>query len=303
MRVRLAVITKKTVADLLQPKWLGAYLVGYVSVAWFLGLAFSNNGLDGVGGLSLAQQEIRLLAVYATMSWFWGVGIPILVLGAIFGANTLAREDETGTLRMLLSKPVRRWEVLLGTALGIVLSLFLVGVASVLLSAVVLYIHGDAAAAALGGGVFAILPANLLFLLVVCVFVAAVAVAVAVATRNRLRTALTALSLAVSFFVFWLVRLINRPLYEDYFLYLFDASYHLGNVYVLFVDAIGEGFPDGAKPIFSNFSALYDLENADQGEPVELLGYVDPAVSLGAIVALAVGLILASIYRFERLDV
>jgi ABC-2 type transport system permease protein len=303
MRLRLAVITKKTVGDLLQPKWLGAYLVGYVSIAWFLGLGFSNNGLDGVAGLSLAQQEIRLVATYATMSWFWGVGIPILVLGAIFGANTLAREDERGTLRMLLSKPVRRWEVLLGTFLGIVLALFLVGVASVLLSAVVLYTHGDTAAAALDGGVFAILPANLVFLLVVCTFVAAVAVTMAVATRNRLQTALAGLSLSVSFFVFWLVRLINQSLYEDYFLYLFDASYHLGNVYVLFIDSIGQEFPNGAKPIFSNFSGLYDLESAEPGASVELLGYVDPVVSLGVIVVLAIGLVVVSIYRFERLDI
>lgn len=49
--------------------------------------------------------------------------------------------------------------------------LFLIGVASLLLAAVFAYRMGGFSAATLGGGVFAILPATLLYTLVVCAFV------------------------------------------------------------------------------------------------------------------------------------
>jgi ABC-2 type transport system permease protein len=305
--MRVTVIVKKTVGDLLEPKWIGAYLVGYAAVAWFFALALTNNEIaENVSELPLAQQEAQLLASYVTVSWIWGVGIPILVLGAVFGANSLAKEAETGTLRMLLSKPIRRWEVLVGVFVGNVLSLFLVGVASMLLLAVALYQQSGTAAAALNGGVFAILPENVLLLGFVSVLVSALGVAVSVVTQSRLQTVLGGLSLSVSFFTLWLVRLINRPLYEEYRLYLLDMSYHLGNVYALVHATVGESLSTEVKLVFGNLSGLYDLEGAGSNGPpesVELVGYVDPIVSLAGLSVLAVGLLAVAIYRFEQLDI
>lgn len=305
--MRVTVIVKKTVGDLLEPKWIGAYLVGYAAVAWFFALALTNNEIaENVSELPLAQQEAQLLASYVTVSWIWGVGIPILVLGAVFGANSLAKEAETGTLRMLLSKPIRRWEVLVGVFVGNVLSLFLVGVASMLLLAVALYQQSGTAAAALNGGVFAILPENVLLLGFVSVLVSALGVAASVVTQSRLQTVLGGLSLSVSFFTLWLVRLINRPLYEEYRLYLLDMSYHLGNVYALVHATVGEELSTEVKLVFGNLSGLYDLEGAGSNGPpesVELVGYVDPIVSLAGLSVLAVGLLAVAIYRFEQLDI
>jgi ABC-2 type transport system permease protein len=305
--MRIAVIVKKTVGDLLEPKWIGAYLVGYAAVAWFFALAFGNNEFaENVSELPLAEQELQLLASHVTVSWIWGVGIPILVLGAVFGANSLAREAETGTLRMLLSKPVRRWEVLVGTFLGNVVALLLVGIASMLLMAVALYQQSGTAAAALNGGVFAVLPENILLLAFVAVLVSSVGIAASVLTESRLQTVLGGLSLAVSFFTLWLVRLINRSFYEEYRLHVLDVSYHLGNVYALLHANVGEPLPTEAKVVFGNLSGLYELEGAGSNGPpesVELVGHVDPIVSLAGLSILAVGSLAIAIYRFERLDI
>jgi ABC-2 type transport system permease protein len=305
--MRIAVIVKKTVGDLLEPKWIGAYLIGYAAVAWFFALAFGNNEFsENVSELPLAEQELQLLASYVTVSWIWGVGIPILVIGAVFGANSLAREAETGTLRMLLSKPIRRWEVLVGMFVGNVVSLLLIGVASMLLMAVALYQQSGVAAAALNGGVFAILPENILLLGFVSVLVSSVGIAVSVLTESRLQTVLGGLSLSVSFFTLWLVRLINRSFYETYHLYALDASYHLGNVYALLHANVGEELPTEVKLVFGNLSGLYDLEGAGSNGPpesIELVGYVDPIVSLVGLSILAVGSLAVAIYRFERLDI
>jgi ABC-2 type transport system permease protein len=305
--MRIPVIVKKTVGDLLEPKWIGAYLVGYTAVAWFFALAFGNNEFaENVSELPLAQQELQLLGSYVTVSWIWGVGIPILVLGAVFGANSLAKEAETGTLRMLLSKPIRRWEVLVGMFVGNVVALLLVGIASMLLLAVALYQQSGTAAAALGGGVFATLPENILLLGFVSVLVSAVGMAVSVVTESRLQTVLGGLSLSVSFFTLWLVRLINRSFYEEYRLYLVDMSYHLGNVYALIQANVGEELPTEAKVVFGTLSGLYEFEGAGANgspESVELVGHVDPIVSLAGLSILAVGSLAIAIYQFERLDI
>jgi ABC-2 type transport system permease protein len=305
--VRVPVIVKKTIADLLQPRWLGAYLVGYVSVAWFWAVALGNNEItDNVAELPLAEQELQLLSSYVTVSWIWVAGLPILVIGAVFAANSLAREAETGTLQMLLSRPIRRREVLVGVFIGNVVSLLLVGIASMLLIAVLLYQQAGTAAAALNGGVFAILPENILLSCFVSVLVAAVGVAFSVLTENRLQTVLGGLSLSVSFFTLWLVRLINRSLYEEYYLYVLDVSYHLGNVYALLHANVGEELPTQTKLVFGTLSGIYDLEGIESSGPpesIELVGYVDPVVSLVGLLTIAIGSLALAIYRFERLDI
>jgi len=238
--VRAPIILRKTVGDLSDVRVLVAYFVGFLTVAGFLALGFANNEFEGA--TTLAEQETRLFGTFVTLAYLWGTGVPVLVLGAVFGASTLAREGEKGRLRVLLSKPVRRWEVLVGTFGGIVVYLFLVAVASTLLTAVLIYEMADVSAAALEGGVFAALPGTLAFALFVSVFMAAIGVCASVFTKNRLQTALAALVVPAFYFAFMMIRLVSRSFYEDYYLYALDAGYHLGHVFVLAHETLGEEF-------------------------------------------------------------
>lgn len=298
-------IYRKTLGDLSEPKAILTYLAVFGGVLWFLMLGFTNNEIpDAVGELPLAEQELELLTAYVPLTWLWGVGIGLLAAGSLFVALTLATEAERGTLDLLLSKPVRRWEVLLATFLANVTFLFAVGVASLLLVAVVLYQMGGFSTAALDGGVFAVLPATLVYTLVVCALVNAVGMAATVATRNRLQTAALTAVVPVLFFVLFVARLVPGTIYEEYYLYAVDVSYHLGNVYALLLETAGES-PVELQAQLGFWAGVYEVPQGE-GTPegsLELVGYVDPAVSLALCVLVTVGLLSVTLVRFQRLDI
>lgn len=296
-------VYRKTLGDLSEPKAILTYLVVFGAVLWFLLLGFTNNEIpDAVGQLPLGEQELELLTAYVPLTWLWGVGIGLLAAGALFAALTLATEAERGTLDLLLSKPVRRWEVLVATFLANVTFLFAVGVAGLLLVATFLFRMGGFSAAALGGGVFAVLPATLLYALFVCVFVNAVGMAASVATRNRLQTAAVTAVVPVLFFVLFVVRLLPGSIYEDYYLYAIDVSYHFGNVYALLLGAVGE-LPVEVQAQLGFWAGVYEVPEELPAESLDPVGYVDPAVSLALCLLVIGGLLVVTTVTFQRLDV
>jgi ABC-2 type transport system permease protein len=298
-------IYRKTLGDLSNPKAIVTYLAVFVAVLWFLVLGFANNEIaDGVADLPLAEQELELLTAYVPLVWLWGVGLGLLAAGSMFVALTLATEAQRGTLELVLSKPVRRWEVLLAVFLANVTFLFALGIVSLLLVAVVTYRMGGFAAAALGGGVFDILPPILLYTLFVCTLVNAVGTAASVLTRNRLQTAALTGLLPVLFFVLFVVRLFPGDIYEDYYLYVLDVSYHLGNVYALILDTVGDPMSVELQAQLGFWAGVYEVPD-DPGTAegsLELVGYVDPIVSLALCVALTLGALGVALVRFRRLD-
>jgi ABC-2 type transport system permease protein len=308
--MRVSVIFRKTFADFSSPRLLAAYFVPFLAVGGFLAFGFAGNLPDNLAAMPLRHQERQLLDIFASLSFFWGVGIPLLTIGSVLSANTLALEAETGTLRILLSKPIRRWEVALGTFLAIVAFAVLVGLASQLLIAACLYFFSGASPAAIGGGLLALVPGNLAFAGLVAVVTAGVGTGLAVLTRNRLRTALGGIVLPIFYFAFILVRQFSGVFYEDYFLYLVDVSYHFGNAFVLIHEAVGSGFTPQTQAALAIWSGVYDppqpLTNPLLGgmpPSLDPVGYLPQVVSLLLLLAVSLGLFGYAVYRFERMDV
>jgi len=302
---RTLTVFGKTLGDLSKPRVLAAYFVVYLGVLFLLSIGMGNNVIpDGAGIVSLADQEAFLRGGFLAMTHLWAMGIGLLLLGAVAGANTLAKEAEEGTLRIVLSKRVRRLEVIVGMFLGTVVFLTLAAVANALLAGAGLYWFADVSAAALDGGVFGVMAGNVVFAVFVSTVVAAVGLALSVFTRSRLQTALGVLVLPALFFAPMVARLISPEFYEDYYLYVPDVSYHLGNAFLVIHEAVHGELPVEAGVTYTLFSGVYDYRPGDEPpETLELAGYLDPAASLGLLALVAVGALVASAVQFQRLDV
>lgn len=110
------------------------YVLLILMAAFLLGMIFLN--IFGLGGMSGYVKEIGLLMVWIC-AWYLTVN---------YAARQLPREEAAGTIFMLLSKPLTRWQLLAGKWLGA----WLGGLAACLLLHAVL-----AAIVALRGGSFA----------------------------------------------------------------------------------------------------------------------------------------------------
>lgn len=298
-------VYRKTVGDLSDPKTVIAYLLGFAAVLWFLSLGFTNDLPDAMASLPVEEQVIELQSVYLAMSWFWAVGLALLTAGAVFVALTIATEAERGTLDLVLSKPVPRWKVLGAVFVATLTYLFALAVASVLLAAVALYQMGGFSAAALGGGVFDVLPATLLFALVVTALISAIGTLAGVLTRSRLQTAAVTAVAPVLFLGLFVARVFPGTIYDDYYLWVVDVGYHLGNVYVLLLETMGGSIPPEVQATVGFWTGVYELpsEGRSGGESLDLIGHVDPWLSLALCLALTAGLLALATAKFQRLEV
>lgn len=301
--MRIVTIYAKTVADLAKPKLLAGYFLPLLAIMLFMIIALTNNQLTA--GAPLFQQEADLLTSFAFLSYLMAVGMPLQGLCAVLCAMTLASEAERGTLRILLSKPVKRWQLYLGTFAAIITYAMLVGLASLFITASWLFVAGGLDAAALRVGVFDSLVGLLVFGLFGTVLVTSVGLALAVSTKDRLRTALGALSIPVLFFIFVPVQVFSGDVYEDYNLYLVDVNYHFGNLFVFLHETIGNGLPPSTQSLLTALTGVYEQPEIRGHTPqsLELTGHVPAELSVVLLAGLAVAAFAVGLRRFQRIDV
>lgn len=304
---RILLFTRKTMRDCTQPKLLLVFLIPYLGLTAFFSTILAP---DDMAGAPLFTQEQQFIEVYSQLSFAWLVTFP-LVFVAILAAVVVAGESERGTLRILLSKPVHRWEFLLGKFLGVAIVGTLTVLAGLFAGATMLFLGTEASSAALGDSIVALLPGTLLYALVVVCAVTALGVAVGVWTGSRLKTALVTALAPVLFYVFTFVQLIQLGgTYETYYLYVPDLSYHFGNLYIFIQDAVGPEFTPETQDAFASVSGVYDA-GAGWRDPllegivgsVPLSGYVPQLVSLALIALVTAALLAAAFVTFERMDV
>lgn len=310
MSRRMLLFTRKTLRDCSSPKLLVAFLLPYLGLIVLLSSGITSLAPDNLGSLALFTQEQVLIELYSQIAFVLLTGFPMIFIG-VLAAIVIAGESESGTFELLLSKPVSRWEPLVGKYLGIVLFGFLTMAAGLLVGATAIYSFSGASPQAISGGIGVLLPGALVYALVLSAFLTAVGTLFAVLTGSRLKTALVTAVIPVLFFAFIFVRLLPvGDTYEQFFLYVIDVNYHLGNLFVMIQETIGPGFNSETAGSFSTISGVYDITEA-WTDPilggivgsVPLAGYVPPVVSSVLVLVLSVAVLAVAVYQFERMDI
>lgn len=107
------IIARKEMGDALRSRWFLLYAAAFAVLALALSyLALSGAGMAGFAGFGRTAASLINLVLLI---------VPLMALTA--GAQSLAGEQERGTLLYLLAQPIGRAEVFLGKYLGLALSL------------------------------------------------------------------------------------------------------------------------------------------------------------------------------------
>ena len=300
---------RKTARDGARPKLLVVFLIPYLAVGTLI-LMLLTAGQDPLADLPVIAQEQALLDDYSQLAFAWLVTFPMVFI-AVLAARSVAGEHERGTLRVLLSKPVRRTEVLVGQFLAITAVGWMVMVAGLLVGAVVLVQLTEPSGSAIQGGIFVLIPGTVVYALVVAAVTAAVGTLVGVVTRSRLQTAVLTSLLPVVFFAFVLARqLLPADLYKQYYLYVLDVNYHLGILFVLVHDLVGFGLDPSTAEAIETVSGAFDTAGMWEDPLLDgfvgsmpLAGHVPPVVSVLGVVVVGIAALAVATRRFERMDV
>lgn len=298
--MRLVTIVRKQLGDLSNPKVLMAYLVPFVGFSAFLALGLAPTTADDEPiGSTVAAQEAWLEETFVIMLSFLGVAIPLLALCAVFCGMTLASELERGTLRIVLSKPIARWKLFVGTFAAIVGFATVVGLANALLTASMLVAFAGASPAAISASIGSVVPVALVFAMVGAAVVTAVGLAIAAVTKDRLQTVLGALVIPAMYFVSLPVRVFAGDQYESLHLYVVDVTYHFGQVFAAVSTVFNGEVPEATREGLIAFSGVYEATNGS----IEPTGHLPMAVSVALVVIVGVGAFVVALGRFCRMDV
>ena len=307
--MRFHVILGKTLSDLLNlRRTIALVLVGVlfpVIMAFVWGSAMSKTPM------SLQMQTHYVIDNFTIVLFMWVSGLFLAISVAATAAGFVSKEDTDGTLLLMVSKPIRRFEIVLGKLLALVVNAMILQTIVLLLAVLVFWVVMPIDPETFGA-LMGLVPWALLYSLLVTLAFGSVAVALSALMKSRVKiTLLVMLLVMLVFFVGIIPRVILSSAYENFYLYYPDLGYHLGNTFTMLMGQAesGQMMPQ-TQPFMTIFAGTYKgvMESFDPDigalpPSLELTNYVSPAAST----AIWVGIIMISlglaVWAVERKEV
>lgn len=299
----------KTLTDLTGWKTLLLFAVPLVTLMAVLPTYFMFHTGDQTHEAAIHNATNQFLAV----SFLWISGFFLAFLVAANAAGFVAKEESDGTLLLLSSKPVSRRQIVLGKLAALAVRTVLLEALLLTLVAVlfrfVLGLEEDALMALLKA-----VPWVVMYSVVVIAFFGTIAIALSVLTRNLV--AIMVIMSCLITFCFLLGPLIRQMTpdagggYVEHHLSWIDPSYHLQNSFVLFQEhASGGSFVPqsagwfGSQGIVAEPNEAGNLGSSQLWYAVGPAGYVNPAVSVVLLLAIALGAIVSAMWAMQRKEI
>ena len=266
-------------------------------------------------GLSPDMATVYLLERFIGISFIWTAGF-FLALAVVTGAaGAISKESHDGTLLTLVSKPIARWQIVLGKFTGIVIHSLLMTTVIFLIQAVILWFLLPVEAPTFGALLTAIPWLILYSLLVILVFTS---ISLALSSLIDNQVVITVLACGLIFFLFLFgpitaaIFIRNPQSYENNHIYMIDGSYQFGNAFAPALEQAvgGEMLPPQELGEMNSFAGIFEggrleglYDSSDSQYPGELANYVTPAVSAILLMVLAAGSLTVAVLMTERKDV
>lgn len=299
------VILRKTLVDLTGYKGNLALLIIGVGISFLSSLAFRfGHDLD----LSAEMQMIDLMGAFLYTTFTWSAGFFLAITVSVKAAGLIADESSEGTLTLLVSRPINRWQILAGKFVALVIYSILLDLLVLLLFALILTlvnpVTGDTLMVLLSA-IFRLIP----YILLVTVIFGSISIALSTITSRRI--AITAIMCGIVAGVFYFVPMmtsvatINDSDGVNNFAY-FNLSGHLGNIFITIVQSIDGGhFIEGLENM-----RLFTIGIRPYPESLTMTGYSDLAFdhytrypfefvsSLGTVASLGIWLCVTALCLF-----
>lgn len=257
------------------------------------------------------QHASSIIAVaLAFPVFFWTFGIIFTSIIGIFGAPLIAEEIDSGTMLILVSKPINRYKIFLGKYIA----LFLYGI---LLSLSAIFLLGWISIFRYSGNIYhfvEILPFLFsLFLYTTVLSFIFVSITLALSSifkKSKNATLVVIFLVILSFLGFSTIIELIHYNYEKFQIYHFNLGYHLGNMYILFIELFNAIPPSSAWQ--SNFAKLFGifryLADVDPDQNINLGGleqtnYYLPVVSLLIWIIIALLLLLYGLLSLKKREI
>ena len=243
-------------------------------------------------------------------AFFWTLGLVYTIIIGTSGAPLIAEEVKSGTMLLLVSKPISRIKIFIGKYIAV----YLYGM---LLSFFSIFVIGWIGVFVKSGNIdhFISLLPFLTALYIYSLFILFLFTSITMAFSSIFKKARSASILIIfiailSYIAFLLIRTLTGPFYAAFQLYHFDLGYHLGNVFILFIETLNAVPPSISWQIlFATITGVYSIESSiDPDQNINLGGlektnYYLPVVSLLLWILIAALLLVFGIWSLKKREI
>jgi ABC-2 type transport system permease protein len=311
--MRFHTVMFKTLGDLFSMRRNLLFLLVVFAASIFISTAISGDQIFNFDSMTMASQIQMVNMLYIIMTFIWIAGIPLALLASVTCGDFISKEEEDGTLLLLVSKPVRRYEIVIGKFLAFMVNILIIQSIVILGTPLILYwiLPIDPFVLDTMAG---LAPSMILYSLFVSVSFGALATALSCISRSRMKTIilLVALTMAVFFgFIMFRGWMDAAGIYEPYGA-MVDVNYHLGNSYLAFLGSTDYRMSPPLQAVLGSFTGVYDatdpgkLYDKDLGAMYTTLTpneYASPGFSMLFWLGFAFFMLLLGIIRFQKREV
>lgn len=293
------IVMEKTVRELMSLKRLAVVIIAGLLPAFLFGGVVWRESFTS-GAMSLEMQTHAIVGYFLVFSFIWIAGFYIAYMIITSGMDFVSKEEEEGTLLLMVSKPIGRFQFILGKFLALLVTTLLIELVvlfgSILLFWTLLGLEPESVRA-LTGLVFWIF----LYSVIIIILFDALTIAISTLFRGRaLKMVLAMFLVALVFGVGPILRISWPGTYENSHLYYIDPGYHLGNAYVsisgqaisgrmtprsqaglgIFTGTYKGGMEEMLLAMFTGSSESFDPDIRAMPPSLERTNYLSPLVSV-----------------------
>jgi len=213
-----------------------------------------------VDSYPLAIQGLMLKDILFFTVFFWGGGIVLVFFSAWTVSDFIAGEDGRGTLLSLITRPIRRWEVILGKFLAYLVFVFVMEAIAIFISIFVLVTVSGAHLSVMWD-LAVYIPILLLYTMFVALVFGTIPLVLSTMSKSRVLVIITSAAFIIAMYLgFYIIRSSFSDLYIDYHLYHFDPGYHMGNIFISMTEGVGIDFTPSFQEQMGLFAGTHDLD-------------------------------------------
>ncbi|MFX1499593.1 MAG: ABC transporter permease [Promethearchaeota archaeon] len=269
---RTSIVIKKTFQDIYSFKKFIIMIIFMLLLP--LIYSFSSSGVDF--DLISPNHAATVISINLVFSmFFWSLGLAYTIFIGISGAPLIAEELKSGTMLILISKPISRIKIFIGKYVGV----FLYGM---LLSFISIFVIGWIGVLIQSGNIdhfVSLLPfltALYLYSLFILFLFTSITLALSSVFEKSRNASLGILLIVIfSYLAFMIIRQLAGENYALFQLYHFDLGYHLGNVFILFIESLDAIPPSTSwQLVFGMLTGVYTTDSpVDRDQNINLGGY------------------------------
>lgn len=269
---RTTIIIKRTFQEIYSIKKIIIMIIFML----FLPLIYSFGGAGVDFGLISPYHAATVISIALVFPiFFWSLGLAYTIFIGVSGAPLIADEVKSGTMLLLISKPISRIKIFLGKYIGV----FLYGM---LLSFISIFVIGWIGVLFQSGNIdhfvslIPFLTALYLYSLFILFLFTSITLALSSIFEKSRNASLGILLIVIfSYLAFMIIRQIAGANYAMFQLYHFDLGYHLGNIFILFVESL-DAIPPATswQLMFGMLTGVYSTDSPiDPDQNINLGGY------------------------------